>query len=283
MKAFRMTSIWVAICFAAALAGCSSDTSSPGSTEDTKAAVQPPDASKGALQPVESKATDAAEPDAKTAPDAAKAAQPPPAEGSAPPPAAEPEPAVDLTAILPPLIEGFESPYPTNVFAAAEQFRQLPAGARRGVLVELSASDSTTVRANAWRAFSTWATRDDVPTLLTLLESPHEDVRIAVLNLLARFPSEQTIGVLLQALANPDQRERAEGLLIRCGPAAEVPLLPFAQHEDAPLRAAAWRVLGQIGARRSLLALTQLQTQEAFRDSPDLEDAVAKIKQRLRE
>jgi hypothetical protein len=198
-----------------------------------------------------------------------------PAEADAPPP-------VDVPSLLPELVAGFRSPYSVQVFEAAERFRQLPPETRRNVLAELSAHDSAHVRHNAWRAFATWATRDDVPTLIAALQSPHEDVHTAALELIARFPSDETIGVLTKLLEDGAFRERAEALLIRVGPAAEGPLLGYINHTDAGLRSASWRVLGEIGTRKSLVALERLVTQPQFQKDAELKGVLGKIRDRLR-
>ncbi|HUE71698.1 MAG TPA: HEAT repeat domain-containing protein [Pirellulaceae bacterium] len=186
------------------------------------------------------------------------------------------------TADVPALIAGFQSAYSVRVFETTEQFRKLPADVRRSVLAELSAQEDASVRHNAWRAFAAWAAREDVPTLIAALESPYEDVRSAALALLARFPNAETIGVLTKVLEDPLRRERAEELLVSVGPAAEQALLAYVTHTDAGLRTAAWRILGQIGTRKSLLLLEQAATQADFQKDPELKDAMQRIRERLR-
>ncbi|MEX2026668.1 MAG: HEAT repeat domain-containing protein, partial [Pirellulaceae bacterium] len=186
------------------------------------------------------------------------------------------------TADVPALIAGFQSPYSVRVFETTEQFRKLPADVRRSVLAELSAHDDASVRHNAWRAFATWATREDVPTLIAALECPQADVRTAALALLARFPNAETIGVLTKVLEDPLRRERAEELLVSVGPAAEQALLVYITHTDAGLRSAAWRILGQIGTRKGLLLLKQAATQADFQKDPELKGAMERIRERLR-
>jgi len=203
--------------------------------------------------------------------------------GQDPQPAgAEAGPPVDLKSLLPELVAGFRSPYSVEVFQAAEKLRQLPPEARRNALAELSAHESANVRENAWRAFATWATREDVPTLIAALQSPHEDVHTAALELMAQFPNVETIGVLTKLLPDGNFRERAEALLIRVGPAAEGAILAYIDHTDAALRSASWRVLGEIGTRKSLLALERLATQQQFQNDAELQGSLAKIRERLR-
>ena len=192
--------------------------------------------------------------------------------------AAEPPPTADLPA----LVAGLQSPHSIRVFETTEQLRKLPADVRHSVLAELSAQENATVRQNAWRAFATWATREDVPALIAALESPHEDVRSAALSLLARFPNAQTLELLTKALEDPLSRERAEELLVSVGPATELPVLAYIAHADDGLRSAAWRILGRVGTRKSLLELGRLATQSQFQNNAELQAAMAQIRERLR-
>ncbi len=250
------------------LAGCSSQAGAP--TEAGAAGLKPAaSAEKG--KPSESDASSVPPaPSPQGAPE--KVAASDADQTQAEPPAAD----------VPAMIEGFQSPSSVRVFTATEQFRKLPADVRRNVLTELSAQDSASVRHHAWRAFATWATRDDVPTLIAALASPHDDVREAALALLARFPNAETIGVLTGLLEDPASRERAEELLVGVGPAAEQALLEYAAHMDAGLRSAAWRILGQIGGRKSLLRLEQVATQGDYQKDPVLQSALEQIRERLR-
>jgi hypothetical protein len=257
----------VAALFAAALVGCSSQAGAPTDTAHGRSAP--------AAKPTEEPTLD---PRAKGFPSklagdgAANVAGGNAPIGEAPP----------ATPDMPALTAGFQSPYAIRTYEATEHFRKLPADVRRNVLGELSAHDSAAVRQNAWRAFSTWATRDDVPTLIAALESPHEDVRAAALALMARFPNAETIGVLTKVLEDPLRRERAEELLVSVGPAAEQALLVYITHADPGLRTAAWRILGQIGTRKSLLMLEQAATQAELQKDTELKGAIERIRERLR-
>ena len=267
--------------------GCSSGGTSPAADGAAANGDQPQEV-KGGLTPLPPKAKDAEKGDQAAAKDqlspsaertkesgaGSAATGQPPSEADSPP--------VDVKSLLPELIAGFQSPYSVHVFESAEKLRQLPSQARREVLAELSAHESANVRQNAWRAFATWATREDVPTLIAALQSPHEDVHTAALDLIARFPSGETIGVLTKLLEDAAFRERAEALLVRVGPAAEGALLSYIDHADAGLRSASWRVLGEIGTRKSLLSLERVATQTQFQKDAELKGVLAKIRERLR-
>lgn len=282
MKLALNCAVALAFTFAAgSLPGCSSQ---PGQPDHASSAGQSP-AKQESAPPAPAADAKAAGGPAKSPAASNKkgtAGSPPTADASKTGATKPAEPPVDLAKVVPGLITGFQSSYSAKVFAAAEQFRQLPPEAQRNALAQLSANESASVRHNAWRAFSSWATREDVPTLKAALESPHEEVRIAALELLARFPNDETIDVLTQKMQDPALRERAESLLVRVGPAAEGAVLDYASHSDAGLRAAAWRVLGRIGTRKSLLSLEQLATQPQFQQAAELKDVLKEIRARLR-
>ncbi len=180
------------------------------------------------------------------------------------------------------LVTGLQSTVATQVFTAGEYFRQIPAGQRREVLLNLCKHADPNVRGNTWRVFSTVATKEDLATLSEALLSPFNDVRIAALENMARFPNDQTIGVLTKLLENPDDRELAAGLLSKIGPACEAAVLPYATHADANIRRAAWDVLVDAGTRKSVQALEQLTTLPQFQKDEPLKRSLEKLRERLR-
>ena len=177
---------------------------------------------------------------------------------------------------------GLQSPVATQVFTAGEYFRQIPVAQRREVLLELSKHADPNVRGNVWRVYSTVATKEDLATLSEALQSPHSDVRIAALETLARFPNDQTIGVLTKLLENPDDRELSVGLLSKIGPACEAAVLPYATHADSAIRRAAWDVLVHAGTRRSVQALEQLTTLPQYQKDEPLKRSLERLRERLR-
>lgn len=203
----------------------------------------------------------------------------------------EPEKAEEKEAPKPPertevgleaLVAGLQSPVATQVFTAGESFRQIPVAQRREVLLELSRHTDPSVRGNVWRVYSTVATKDDLDTLREALKSEFSDVRIAALETMARFPNDQTIGVLTKYLENPDYRQLAVGLLSKIGPACESAVLPYAIHADATIRRAAWDVLIHAGTRKSVQTLEQLTTQPQFQKDEPLKRSLEQLRERLR-
>lgn len=179
------------------------------------------------------------------------------------------------------LVAGLQSTNAPQVFASCEFFRQIPAAQRREVLAQLSASESVNVRGNTWRTFKTVATKDDIPTLITALQSPYPDVQIAAVEIMARFPNEQTIGVLTKLLESPEYRELGVGLLSGIGPACEAAVLPYATHADAGLRTSAWSLLAEVGTRKSVTLLDGLTSQAEYQKDETLHRALARLHKRL--
>ncbi|MBC7853863.1 MAG: HEAT repeat domain-containing protein [Pirellulaceae bacterium] len=215
----------------------------------------------------------------------------PPGTPAAAAPGASPETTEDGEAPKPPerievnlesLAAGLQSPVAAQVFTAGESFRLIPVAQRREVLLELSKHTDPSVRGNVWRVYSTVATKDDLATLSEALQSEFSDVRIASLETMARFPNDQTIGVLTKLLENPDYRQLTVGLLSKIGPACESAVLPYATHADAAIRRAAWDVLVHAGTRKSVQTLEQLTTQPQFQKDEPLKRSLEQLRERLR-
>lgn len=218
-------------------------------------------------------------------------AEAPPGTPAAAPPAASPETTEDGEAPKPPeriqvdlesLVAGLQSPVAARVFTAGESFRQIPVAQRREVLLELSRHTDPNVRGSVWRVYTTVATKDDLATLSEALQSEFSDVRIASHEAMARFPNDQTIGVLTKLLESPDDRQLAVGLLSKIGPACESAVLPYATHADAAIRRAAWDVLIHAGTRKSVQTLEQLTTQPQYEKDGALKRSLEQLRERLR-
>jgi hypothetical protein len=206
-----------------------------------------------------------------------KAKEPEKGEEKEPPPPPE-----RIEVNLESLVAGLQSTAATQVFTAGEYFRQIPKEQRRAVLLDLSKHTDPSVRGNAWRVFTTVATKEDLATLSEAMQSPYSDVRFAALETMARFPNDQTIGVLTKLLENPDYREFSAGLLSKIGPACEAAVLPYATHADANIRRAAWDVLVHAGSRKSVQALEQLTTLPQYQKDETLKRSLEQLRERLR-
>jgi hypothetical protein len=193
-----------------------------------------------------------------------------------------PKPPERIEVDLESLVAGLQSTIPTQVFTAGEYFRQIPAAQRREVLLELSKHTDPNVRGNAWRVFSTVATKEDLDPLSEALKSQYSDVKMAALETMARLPNDETIGVLTKQLENPDYREFAAGLLAKIGPACETAVLPYATHANPAIRRAVWEVLVHAGSRKSVQALEQLTTQPQYQKEESLKRSLEQLRERLR-
>jgi hypothetical protein len=193
-----------------------------------------------------------------------------------------PKPPERIEVDLESLAAGLQSTIPTQVFTAGEFFRQIPAVQRREVLLQLSKHTDPNVRGNAWRVFSTVATKEDLATLSQALQSQYSDVKMAALETMARLPNDETISVLTKQLENPDYREFAAGLLAKIGPACEAAVLPYATHANPAIRRAAWEVLVHAGSRKSVQALEQLTTQAQYQKEESLKRSLEQLRERLR-
>jgi HEAT repeats len=276
-------------CFVAALSlfldsGCSSG--QPSATEEgavaAPATTAAPEGVSGAA------AVAASAPPASAILPAAPPGTPPPAEpektkASAKAEETEPPTAPERVHVdMDLLVAGLQSPVTARVFTAGEYFRQLPVAQRREVLLELSKHSDPNVRRIVWRVYSTVATKDDLAALREAWLSPLGDVRLAALETLARFPNDETIGVLTKGLENPDYREFSVGLLSKIGPACEAAVLPHATHSDAAIRRAAWDVLVHAGTRKSVQALEQLTTLPQYQQDEPLKRSLEQLRERLR-
>ncbi|MGI8980032.1 MAG: HEAT repeat domain-containing protein [Pirellulaceae bacterium] len=275
---------FVAVLSLAVSSGCSSG--EPAATTDGSGAVPATTPTGG-----ESGATATAETPVVVTPATGAPAEAPPGTPVTAPPPASPETTEDGEAPKPPerievdleaLVTGLQSPVAAQVFTAGESFRQIPVAQRREVLLELSRHTDPNVRGNVWRVYTTVATKDDLATLSEALQSEFSDVRIAALETMARFPNDQTIGVLTKLLENPDYRQLAVGLLSKIGPACEPAVLPYATHADATIRRAAWDVLVHAGTRKSVQTLEQLTTQPQFQKDEPLKRSLEQLRERLR-
>lgn len=193
-----------------------------------------------------------------------------------------PQPLERIEVNLESLIAGLQSTTATQVYTAGEYFRQIPVAQRRGVLLQLSQHADPNVRGNAWRVYTTVATKDDLATLSEAMKSPFGDVRIAALETVARFPNEQTVGMLAKLLEDPDYRDLAAGLLSKIGPACEAAVLPYAGHADPRIRRAAWDVLVHAGSRKGVQALEQLTTLPQNQKDETLKRSLDELRERLR-
>lgn len=270
-------SIFAALVSMALLAGCSSSPSDSPASAEADPSAAPPAAGDGGSTPPAPGAPAETPPGAPAAAPPEKPPEPEKTDEKEPPP-----PPQRIEVDLESLATGLQSSVAIQVFTAGEYFRQIPVAQRREVLLELSNHADANVRGNAWRVFTTVATKDDLATLIEALQNPNSDVRIAALETMARFPNDETVAELTKRLENPDYRQLAVGLLSKIGPACEGAVLPYATHADPTIRRAAWDVLVHAGSRKSVQALEQLTTLPQYQKEEVLKRSLERLRERLR-
>jgi HEAT repeat protein len=102
------------------------------------------------------------------------------------------------------------------------------------------------------------ATKEQVPTLLKLLEGQAEGARGHVINALGRLKEGKAAPLLVKALADHREWELADRALRKIGPPAEKALLDGLKSDPDKIGALCARLLGQVGGKDSLPALEKI-------------------------
>jgi predicted Zn finger-like uncharacterized protein len=101
----------------------------------------------------------------------------------------------------------------------------------------------------AAKALGHWATPEQVPTLLTMLNSRSNGVRAVALETLGRLKDERAIGPVAGRLPDFSDRAAAGRALEAFGPSAEKEVLKYAFHKDGGCREEARRLLKGYGTK----------------------------------
>jgi predicted Zn finger-like uncharacterized protein len=113
-------------------------------------------------------------------------------------------------------------------------------------LLPILADPNPQIRLGSVKALSIWATRDQVPALIDLLNNDdagsNEQRQIAI-QTLGRLKDERAVGPLAQRLTNFFDREHAAKALQEMGPMAEASVLKFYHHPDEGTRTSARKIL----------------------------------------
>jgi HEAT repeat protein len=120
----------------------------------------------------------------------------------------------------------------------------------------LEDSNPLTRRA-AVRALGAWATKENVPGLITLLEDRDSFVRTAVFETLAKLKDERSIDPIAKRLENIFDRPQASKALQEMGPLAEATVLLGLRSRDPQTRQEVCRILKVIGTKESVATLNQ--------------------------
>lgn len=127
-------------------------------------------------------------------------------------------------------------------------------------LERLLTHENGTVRSAAAAAFSTWATKEDTPTLIKLLDSESMTVRSNALQALGRLKATTAIDRIIQQL--PEDQFVAVMALNEMGSAAEPAALKLLTQGDRAAREQACQILQQVGTKKSLPALEKVRKSE---------------------
>jgi hypothetical protein len=114
----------------------------------------------------------------------------------------------------------------------------------------------------AARALVSWATREQVPALLDVLDHESGAVRESALEALGNLKDPRAVvPVSLRLLVGHDRRHASKALQAM-GPMAEKEVLKHLDEPDGDVRAECCRVLKRIGGRDSVAALQKLKDKE---------------------
>jgi HEAT repeat protein len=182
-----------------------------------------------------------------------------------------PVPVIDMT-VKPPnnLNEALDYIKDNNVskrYAGAQWLSRGPRDRARQdevarTLLPILADPNPQIRLASVKALSMWATRDQVPPLIDLLNNDdagsNEQRQIAI-QTLGRLKDERAAGPLAQRLTNFFDREHAAKALQEMGPTAEVSVLKFYHHPDEATRSSARKILQSYHTRDDVILNQSVQ------------------------
>jgi predicted Zn finger-like uncharacterized protein len=114
-------------------------------------------------------------------------------------------------------------------------------------------------RSQAAVLLAKYATRDQVPALLKLMENKADGQRAHVIAALGRLKEEKAAPLIVKCMAEPTEHTVAEKALADIGSASEKPLLEELKGSNkAMVRVYCVRVLGKVGTKESLPVLEEV-------------------------
>jgi hypothetical protein len=117
----------------------------------------------------------------------------------------------------------------------------------------------------AARALVSWATREQVPALIDVLDHESGAVRESALEALGNLKDARAVTPVTLRLLLPQDRKNASKTLQNLGPMAEKEVLKHVDDPDADLRVEICRILKRIGTRESVQALQTLKDKDKER------------------
>jgi HEAT repeat protein len=118
-----------------------------------------------------------------------------------------------------------------------------------------------------------YATKDQAPLLLRLLEGNAEGLRTHLIGALGRLKEEKAVPLMVKALEENHEREAGVRALRQIGPPAEKAVLGALKSNNTRACLAALRALAVIGGKDSLPALEELAKDGSARDRALAEEA----------
>jgi len=126
-------------------------------------------------------------------------------------------------------------------------------------LITVAKSSDPWAPNEATKALATWATKDNVPELVKLLQekSSFSDIRIRkeLLPMLGSLPDARSADAVAGFLTDFHSRSEASNALKRMGSVAEKPVAKFLVNQDQWVRQEACKILKDIGTKNSLNTL----------------------------
>jgi hypothetical protein len=139
---------------------------------------------------------------------------------------------------------------------------QVEPGRRQEVVAALKAAidnrDRHVARNEMFDALAVWATADETPYLLGLLDDADGNVKVKAMYVLGKLKDPRAAEPLARRLTDLSHRRIVSQALKDMGPAAEAAVAEFLNHPDAGLRIEACDILKVVGTKASHPALVKL-------------------------
>jgi predicted Zn finger-like uncharacterized protein len=129
-------------------------------------------------------------------------------------------------------------------------------------LVPLLSDPNPQVRLAGVKALAMWATRDQVPVLLEVLndeDAPAGERRQVAIQALGRLKDERAVDPLAQRLPHFFDRDHAAKALQEIGPMAEAAVLKFFNHPDNGARESARRIIQSYHTKEDVILAQSIQ------------------------
>ncbi len=137
------------------------------------------------------------------------------------------------------------------------------------------------LRRDAAKMLRHWATAEQIPPLIAVLQDELSGVQNEARDTLATFVDPRAAEALVRHMEK--DRSGAARALKKMGPPAEEAVIVFLEHPDPALRAEASSILAEIGTTQGMTALKQLATDRSRRVQLAAEKAYYQIEFRLKQ